>query len=607
MNAMPLFLLPLALLSAEERFAASGVELTIRPHTDRIVFGDPLYVEVELVNRGEAPVSGPPPDLEVGTLAFTISHSETRLSYLHSVGGAGGSEPVVFEPGKPVKYYCYFFFPRFHLFDHPFWKLFRGGGLVSVGASYGFHPGISLKSRSHDVRIVPRPESENASLGYWTSAEFENPVKGFQPADFGIHFHSPLNREQMHRLAFDVVSGELGDLFHLSAQFRELYELPPEGREAANRALIERLKEEPKMKGSEGSYLVMSPEGGLERIRYDAEVKRQVLLRKLRSLAGGYNMSSTFEALGGGDRDIPELVPEGVWSEKAPGAVSGLQIRSRPTPAREGVAGSNLEITIFPHAKQIVFGDPLYVEVTIANRGKEAFSASPASQKRFGVVLRVGDGDVKLEAILYPRGQSPPERIEPGESVKLYLYALLPDWYQLDNPFWKRAREGRLLTVRGAYRLTADGVEITSRLHDVLVMPRQENEIAALGAWINADGEGLPSEFGPGHFGIMFRTALSRDQIRRLSLDVPSGELGDLFHLSLQFRDLYESPPEAREAANRELVAWLRKQPDVKREVLARELHNLAASYNKWNMWSTVRAIEKAFAGIKPLTGPDQE
>jgi len=53
-------------------------------------------------------------------------------------------------------------------------------------------------------------------------------------------------------------------------------------------------------------------------------------------------------------------------------------------------------------------------------------------------------------------------------------------------------------------------------------------------------------------------------------------------------RDLYDSAEQAREGGNRELVEWLRKQPDVKREVLLRELRSLAAGYN---MTSTFKAL----------------
>lgn len=571
MNALPSLLLPLVVLLANGDAPRCTLEMTIRLHTDTVLFGDPLYVEVTIVNRGEEPVSGRRPDLWLNTLRFTMSHSKSRMSYTYSEGGAYGDKPIVFEPHKPVKYYCYFFLPRFVRYDNPFSKLFRGGGELGISCTYGLRPEVTLNSRRHYVSVKARNESEIASLAYWVKdkkeAKREDRRWGPTPADFRLPVNLA-NRKEMGEFAFHtVLDGELGGLVVLSLKLRDLYELPPESREAGNRKLVEWLLKQP-------------------------EVKCQVLLRKLRSIALNYNMTSTFEALGGGDRNRPSLVPEGgIWDikpeevepeevepENASRSDCDSEAGDQPIPAREGAAASNLEITIRPHAKQLVFGDPLYLEVAIANRGKEPVSALPELWKGFRVVLRVGDGRERLEAILAPRGQPAPSRLEPGETVKIHRYAFLPGYRQFNGAFWKPVGEGRVVTVRGAYRLDCWGSEITSTSHEVLVMPRNESEIAAIWSWSRADGKGSFMDFGPGAFGtqLPFRAAFSREQLDRLVTDVPSGELGDLLRLTLKFRDICDSPPESREAGNRQLVEWLRKQPDIKRQALLRQLRRFA-------------------------------
>lgn len=278
MNAISLFLLPLAVLSTDERVAACDLQITVRPHRKDVVFGDPLYVEVTIVNRAKEPVSSLRPCLDFNTFWFTVSSLDRELSYstAHDRGGGlmGGLEPIVFEPGKERRYYFCLFLPIFHRFNHPFWKPYRQGGHVVISGVYPLRSRVTLLTSGFTITVDARDEDKIAALQYWHKREGkrEDYKKGPTPADFHLPVHIA-NRKELEEFAVHTsLQGELRDLVDLSLRFRDLYELPPESREAGNRKLVAWLRKQP-------------------------DVKRQVLARELRSLAEAYNMRSTAGAL----------------------------------------------------------------------------------------------------------------------------------------------------------------------------------------------------------------------------------------------------------------------------------------------------------------------
>ena len=101
---------------------ACDLSMTIRGHTDRLMFGDPLYVEITMTNRGDTPVAGIEPDLDLGSLEFTITEEQGHLTYTMHLSGAlaGPGAPEIFEPGKPRTYYFTLMLPRFLRFNHVF-------------------------------------------------------------------------------------------------------------------------------------------------------------------------------------------------------------------------------------------------------------------------------------------------------------------------------------------------------------------------------------------------------------------------------------------------------------------------------------------------------
>jgi len=276
----------------------------------------------------------------------------------------------------------------------------------------------------------------------------------------------------------------------------------------------------------------------------------------------------------------------------------------------ERPAACDLEITVRPHRKDVVFGDPLYLEVTFVNRAEEAVSGLPPDLelKTFWFNVARLDGELSYSTRHELGGGMQGGNLivfEPGKEMKYYFRLFLPVFHRYNHPFWKSFRQGGHVVLSGVYPL-GSGATLATAGFTVIVDARDEDEIAALGYWSKKEVAREDYEKGPtpANFYVPMHVANRKELAEAAVHTSLDGELGDLVALSLKFRDLYESPPEAREGGNGVLVEWLRKQPDVKSEVLARAVHNLAGSYN---MWSTARAIEKGFPDIKPFTGFERE
>jgi len=325
------------------------LELTMRVHSDRIVFGDPLYVEVAVVNRGEHPVSLPPPDLVFGTLSFLVSDVTGSFSCRTPVGsGVVGLLGVrLLKPRQRLTLYCSFAMPKFEDFDEPlFWKPLQRGGSVVVRAEYmpwfwqalreeagavrpeedGTKRQVNhwklFLSAGQYVRLEPRPQSELRVMRAWKKKRF--PREAYRQPRGLILSGWPLgpelpgaipNRFGLENFARQAkLSGELGDWLQVHRLLQDVYSAEPAAREEANRRLVEWLTKEPdfirffgvsdgrvpSLTAGSGmremlekwgdpaahEYIFLLPDGQtFARIHYDADLKRQVLARELHTVA----------------------------------------------------------------------------------------------------------------------------------------------------------------------------------------------------------------------------------------------------------------------------------------------------------------------------------
>gem|GEM_PF-6994742 len=283
---MTLIALWLAGLSTAQ---ACDLELTMRVHTDRIVFGDPLYIEVTLANRGEKPLSVVPPSTMSGNLLFSIAEVTGTFSYLMPVGRGGPlaspPQPVLLYPGKSLATYHVVAMPPFDLWDErDFWRhqrvrqgleqergrrvrdfcderyffpAQRAVGRVLIQAEYTPKTrGLRLVSRGHYVRLEPRPEGEIAAIRAWQKKQFPREAYTGGPMPLEAAFGDPRlsinwrlrmpNQRELQKFVCEAaITGELGDWLRLCLLVRKAYDAASDAREIANRELVAALMQEP--------------------------------------------------------------------------------------------------------------------------------------------------------------------------------------------------------------------------------------------------------------------------------------------------------------------------------------------------------------------------
>jgi len=251
---------------------ASDLELIIRPYAREVVFGDPLYFEVTIINRGDAVVTAPPPSLDLRTFDFKIHDRETELEMTSLIGGGfSGGDDVKYEPGQSKKHYWTIFMPALARIDHPFWKPMRDGRQLLASGKYPLGSGLSVSSNGEEVYVASRNDEELRVLQHWSTIKVTDYEDVPHVASFGLQVKA-VNRRQTLELANKIKTREISDLLQLTIQLQNLHESQPEGRESGNRILVEWLKAQP-------------------------DIKRQALTAKVRSLAESHRMDSTVHAI----------------------------------------------------------------------------------------------------------------------------------------------------------------------------------------------------------------------------------------------------------------------------------------------------------------------
>ncbi len=253
---------------------ASDLEISIRPHVRRIVFGDPLYVEVTFLNRGDMILTGPLPRPDTNAFVFRVRDPNTDSPAILQAGigeHVETAKTVQFEPGKPVKFYWYLFIPDLQGFDDPAWHALRRGQQITIAGQYRVGPVSVAHSRAEYVYVDARDNAEMRALERWTKTEPMGDSKAPGPGDFGMQFQGPLSRQQTSELAERIKSGELADLLRLTIRLQDLYAAPAESREAGFRSLDEWLSRHP-------------------------DVMRETLTNHVRMILETYGMSLTLPA-----------------------------------------------------------------------------------------------------------------------------------------------------------------------------------------------------------------------------------------------------------------------------------------------------------------------
>jgi hypothetical protein len=270
----------------------------------------------------------------------------------------------------------------------------------------------------------------------------------------------------------------------------------------------------------------------------------------------------------------------------------------------EPVAGFDLEITIRPHSSRVVFGDPLYVEMTFTNRGRteiEIPTLSPRSNsERFDFGFRIYNPEARLLIHEGNGAQGKPRefgddpmKLAPGEAVRHYWIVFLPKLQDFKSTFWSPLRDRGKVMIRSVYILgESRDLALLGDPHEIVVDARDEMEMQALTKWAKIGDDGVAKGPSPADLGIAFGRPLNRLETADVAAEV-RGELADLLRLSLRLQELYAMAPEAEEAACAELIEWLRKQPDIKRQTFLQAARRIAEAYEP-RMFVTADALKQA-------------
>ena len=97
--------------------------MNLRVHPTHVKFGDPLYVEVTITNRGNDVILAPPADFNLNDFSFRLydSGTETHRTEFQG-GGVSGVLDVAYEPGKAVRHYGMIFLPGLFRANDSFWN-----------------------------------------------------------------------------------------------------------------------------------------------------------------------------------------------------------------------------------------------------------------------------------------------------------------------------------------------------------------------------------------------------------------------------------------------------------------------------------------------------
>jgi hypothetical protein len=276
-------------------------------------------------------------------------------------------------------------------------------------------------------------------------------------------------------------------------------------------------------------------------------------------------------------------------------AISALAVGAK-------LGASELELVVRTHAPEIAFGDPLYIEMTIVNRGEEVVSALPPIPEFGYLRFEIWDTERNMVLRIGERGGgfvggASPVQYQPGRPLRRYMACVIPSLERLDRSFWT-ANRGHLL-IHAVYRISGERftdtkVELRSPGCDLVVHPRNPAEMRFLERWAWAEDFRRMLK-GPtvGDLGLPQLDAVNPEQTARVASGLQPGEIADLLDLTIRMQNLYHGPQVVPAASNRELIEWLSKMPDIKRQVLAKKAHEIVSSYPKLS--STADALTPLF------------
>jgi hypothetical protein len=242
----------------------------------------------------------------------------------------------------------------------------------------------------------------------------------------------------------------------------------------------------------------------------------------------------------------------------------------------------DLAISIRSHADTLVFGDPLFVEVTVVNRGKETIRAPALGLLEFIVKERDSDLQLTLPGGGWLTGLSSGVSVvvtySPNQPVTVIHFIGLPGNIKdvpknidhLGHPFWRRLGGGGELSIRCIFHFDQSGLQIASNEALISIKPRPQREIEALQEFAAYDKRIGDTDILLGFIGL--DGLRWRSQTKLLEASIQSGELAGGLKLTRLMEQLKYDNNVDRELISQQVLDWVVAQPDIKRQSMAQHL-----------------------------------
>jgi hypothetical protein len=261
----------------------------------------------------------------------------------------------------------------------------------------------------------------------------------------------------------------------------------------------------------------------------------------------------------------------------------------------------NLTVSIRPHADIVVFGDPLFFEITVVNRGTEPLRAPEPELLEFIVTERESGLQLPSPGGNWPTGlrEIPIVSYAPNKPVTLLGRIGLPDNIKyvpkniddLGHPFWRRVIGGAELGLRCVFHFgIGPGPQIVSNEALISIKPRPQKEIDGLQELAEYE-KSMGASILPGHFGFIGLDGLrTRGQTGLLAARIKSGELAGILTLTRLMEKLKNDDDIDRVAISQQVLDWVAAQPDIKRQWMATRLLSYQTILSRTAV-DTLRAI----------------
>ena len=112
---------------------------------------------------------------------------------------------------------------------------------------------------------------------------------------------------------------------------------------------------------------------------------------------------------------------------------------------------------------------------------------------------------------------------------------------------------------------------VRSNVLTIRMIPRPGDELAILERWSRNSQRFGDTVIWPSDVGVALYGVRTRKETAEVASQVKSGELAGLLELTLRLQKLRHEA-DSRETESKGLVEWIREQPDIKRQILAKHI-----------------------------------